>query len=247
MRHGPLQGVRHFFATAPLPCPYLPDRLERRVVTELVGRDSVALHDALSLAGFRRSHGVAYAPACLECQACVPVRVMVERFHRSRGLRRAWNHNQDLVASETGPIATQEQFTVFAAYQASRHGDGDMAAMDFLDYRALVEDTTVETTLVEFRASDASTVGGLGPLVAGCLIDHLGDGLSAVYSFFDPALSSRGLGTFMVVWLVERARQLRLPYLYLGYWIAECRKMSYKTRFGPLEGLGPEGWHPLDG
>jgi arginine-tRNA-protein transferase len=240
MKHKPIPDVRFFFATAPLPCPYLPGRLERRVVTELVGRDAAGLHETLTEAGFRRSHGIAYAPACPDCRACVPVRVVVPAFQRTRSQRRVWCANAELAAGERPPAATLEQFDLFARYQQSRHAFGDMSKMDFLDYEALVEDTPVNSAMVEFRDPDRSLVGA-------CLMDRMQGGLSAVYSFFDPRFGARSLGTYMVLWLIERARALGLDYVYLGYWIAGCSKMSYKARFQPLEAATPAGWVPFDG
>lgn len=238
MKHKPIHDTRFFFATAPLPCPYLPGRIERRVVTELVGRDAVALHDGLSVAGFRRSHNIAYAPACPGCRACQAVRTLADRFRPSRSQRRIWNRNRGLAATEMDPKATPEQFAVFAAYQESRHSGGDMANMDFQDYEALVEDTPVETTLVEFRDDEHG-------LVAGCLIDRVENGLSAVYSFFEPSLRQHSLGTYMILWMIERARELGLGYVYLGFWIADSPKMSYKANFRPVEAKTPEGWRIL--
>ncbi len=238
MKHKPFHSTQFFFATAPLPCPYLPGRVERRVVTELVGRDVAALHDALSLAGYRRSHGIAYAPACPDCTACVAARIVVGAFTPSRSQRRVWNINAAVQAEETCATATDEQFALFAAYQDSRHADGEMTKMDFLDYRALVDDTPVDTAIVEFRDPDHRLLGA-------CVMDRLGDALSAVYSFFDPALSQRSLGTHMILWLVERAKGLGLAHVYLGFWVADCSKMSYKASFQPLEGYTPQGWRPL--
>lgn len=235
MKHEPLQRTRFFYVTTPLPCPYFADRVERRVVTELVGRDAGLFHDALSLAGFRRSHGIAYAPACPNCSACVPVRVVVDGFRRSRSQRRVWNANASLTASPCPPLATEEQYALFSRYQSTRHGDGDMTNMDFADYRALVEDTPVETMVIEFRDEEKKLIGA-------CLTDRLGDGLSAVYSFFEPGLAHRSLGTYVVLWLVEQARALELPYVYLGFWIGDCDKMSYKSRFQPLEYFTQTGW-----
>ena len=233
-----IMDVRFFFATAPLPCPYLDGRMERRIVTELVGRDVVALHDALTHAGFRRSHAIVYAPACTGCDACVPLRIVADAFRPSRSHRRLWRRNAGLEVAERPPVATAEQFDLFVRYQHSRHADGDMAQMTFEDFRSLIEDTPVETALVEVRDGD-------GVLVAAVLTDRIGDGLSAVYSFFDPEREKDSLGTFMVLWLVARARMLALPYVYLGFWIAECRKMSYKASFGPVEMRGKTGWIPL--
>jgi arginine-tRNA-protein transferase len=239
MKHKPIHDTRFFFATAPLPCPYLPGRMERRVVTELVGRDAVALHDALSLAGFRRSHGIVYAPACVGCSACVPVRVIAGAFERRRSHRRVWNANADLIVKVRGATATKEQYALFSLYQHARHGGGDMAKMDFADYQALIEDTPIDTAVVEFRDP-------AGRLVAACLMDRIESGLSAVYSFFDPNLTARSLGTYMILWLIEHARATGRRYVYLGFWIGGCSKMSYKAMFKPLEARMPGGWRPLD-
>ena len=238
MKHNRLDRTQFFFATAPLSCPYLENRVERRVVTELAGRDAKHMNDVLARAGFRRSHGVAYAPVCRDCRACVAVRVRVDEFSPSRSQRRVWKLNHSLEARECPPVATKEQFELFGHYQKSRHGDGDMARMDFHDYQALVEDTPVLTSLVEFRDADRR-------LVAACLFDRLGDGLSAIYSFFDPALYRHSLGTYMILWLIEHARALLLPRAYLGYWIAESPKMAYKAAFRPLEAYSPAGWRLL--
>ncbi len=239
MKHKPIHETRFFFATAPLPCPYLSNRVERRVVTELFGRDAIKLHDQLSLAGFRRSHGIVYAPACPACDACKAVRIRVDDFLWTKSFRRTMRANEDLSVEQRGPKATDEQFRLFVRYQGSRHMNGDMAKMDFLDYQALIEDTPVDTFLAEFRSQD-------GRLTAGCLTDQVNDGLSAVYSFFESDQPKRGLGTYMILWLVEEAKRLGLPYVYLGFWISGCGKMSYKARFAPLEVHSPDGWLPFD-
>ncbi len=238
MKHKPLYGPRFFFATSPLTCPYLPGRMERRVVTELVGRDAAAMHDALSLAGYRRSHSIAYAPACPDCTACIAVRVRVDRFAPSRSQRRVWKRNSDLRAAEVPVSATEKQYAMFVAYQDSRHGDGDMAKMDFRDYRSLVDDTPVETMFVEFHHPGHGLVGA-------CLMDRIENGLSAVYSFFEPGRNKRSLGIYMILWMIARARKLGLAHVYLGYLIAECPKMSYKAAFQPLDAYTPAGWEPL--
>ncbi|MDO8606281.1 MAG: arginyltransferase [Phaeospirillum sp.] len=239
MDHFPLKRPHFFFTTAPLPCPYVSGRLERKIVTELNGADADILHESLSRAGFRRSHSIAYTPACPGCNACVPVRIIVEQFGLTRTMRKIARVNAELVAHKVPARATAEQFRLFARYQESRHAGGDMALMGFYDYRSMVEDSPVDTFLVEFRQPD-------GTLTAVCLADCIGDGLSAVYSFFEPDLANHSLGTYVVLWLIDEARSLKLPHLYLGYWIAESRKMSYKTRFQPLEAFGPDGWRLLD-
>ena len=232
----PLRGpLQFFFGTLPQSCPYLPDRVESKIVTDLTTADARALHDDLSQAGFRRSHTLAYKPACPACNACVPVRIPVARFRPSRSLRRVWRRNAGLTAVEQPPRATEEQFALFTRYQQWRHGDGGMALMDFGDFRAMVEETPIDTMLIEFREDD-------GRLVAATLTDRLGDGLSGVYKFFDPAEKVRSIGTYIVLWHVEHAKHLGLAHVYLGYWIADCRKMAYKTRFRPIEALGPDGW-----
>ncbi len=228
-----------FFTTAPLPCPYLPGRLERKIVTELSGPDAEALHEALSRAGFRRSHSIAYTPACPGCNACIPVRIVVDGFGPDRSFRRVARANKGMVASEVAPRATAEQYRLFSRYQDSRHSGGDMALMGFYDYRSMVEDSPIDTFLAEFRDGD-------GMLRAACLTDRMTDGLSAVYSFYDPEQPHQSYGTFIILWLIERARALGLPYVYLGYWIAESRKMAYKARFTPLEAFGPGGWRLVE-
>jgi arginine-tRNA-protein transferase len=238
MTYKPPRRPQFFYTTAPLPCPYVQGRTERKVVTEITGPDADALHDRLSRAGFRRSHNIAYAPVCPSCSACVPIRIDTRVFEPDRGLRRVSRSNEGTEGFEVPARATAEQFSLFQRYQQARHGDGDMATMSFYDYRAMVEDTPIETMVVEFRDADDRLVGA-------CLADKLGDGLSAVYSFFAPELAKRSLGTYAILWLIERARLLGLPYVYLGYWVPESRKMAYKVRFRPSEILAGGSWRML--
>ncbi|AQS85163.1 MAG: arginyltransferase [Acetobacter aceti] len=228
-----------FYTTAPQPCPYLPDRMERKVVTDLSGPNAEALHDRLSRAGFRRSHAIAYAPVCNGCTACVPIRIPVQRFVPSRTQKRSIKANSDLQGFEVPAKATAEQFVLFRQYQLARHATGDMASMNFADYRSMVEDTPIDTFMVEFRSPE-------NHLMAVSLVDALSDGLSAVYSFYDPTDSTRSLGSFAVLWLVQQAKRRRLPYVYLGYWIAQSPKMAYKTNFRPAEILSRGNWRDLD-
>ncbi len=221
-----------------MPCPYLPGRIERRLVTELAGRQATAFHDTLSQAGFRRSHCIAYVPVCRDCSACTAVRIVADQFVPARGHRRILRTNNDITQQQTPPRASEEQYALFRTYQEHRHQDGEMAHMDFYDYQTLVEDTSVDTTMIEFRDVNSR-------LVAACLTDRLADGLSAVYSFFDPHLSKRSLGTHMILWLILQAQASGSPYVYLGYWIENCAKMSYKSRFVPFEAYTVDGWRPL--
>jgi len=229
---------QHFYRTAALPCPYLPGQIERKLITELAGQEGQTFYNALSRAGFRRSHHLAYRPACTKCSACVPVRIPVAAFTLSRSLRRIQKANADLAIRVVEPQSTLEQFRLFQRYQRSRHADSDMASMTFGDFRAMIEDSPVASRLIELR-------DGRGGLLGACLLDVLDDGLSAVYSFFDPDERRRSLGTLLVLALIEAARDRALPYAYLGYWIAQSRKMAYKARFRPLESLGAEGWRRL--
>jgi arginine-tRNA-protein transferase len=238
MLHRPTRRPQFFYTTAPLPCPYLAGRTERKIVTELSGAEAETLHDRLSRAGFRRSHNIAYSPVCPGCRACIPIRIVAGEFLPDRTQRRIIRANEDLATAELPARASAEQFSLFQRYQSARHGDGDMAAMGFYDYRAMVEDTPITTGIVEFR--DAS-----GRLVGACLTDWLSDGLSAVYSFFEPEANRRSLGTYAILWLVARARALNLPYVYLGYWVPESAKMAYKSRFRPSETLAGGVWRVL--
>ena len=239
MKHKPYFDTRFFFSTSPLPCPYLPGRSERRIVTELIGRNASELHDRLSDGGFRRSHSIAYAQACPSCDACKAVRVLAQEFSQSRSQRRILSKNNDLLVEETVPVATEEQYALFSRYQHSRHRGGEMSRMDYFDYQALIEDTPVETSLLEVRDID-------GRLVAVCLMDMMDMGLSAVYNFFEPDLGNRSLGSYLILRLIDRARNMRLAYVYLGFWIFGSSKMSYKTNFRPIEIKRPEGWVLFD-
>ena len=234
-----------FYLTAPSPCPYLPAREERKVFTHLVGERAPELNDLLTHGGFRRSQSIAYRPACETCRACVSVRVVVEDFRPTRSMRRILDRNGDLIGEMRTAVPTSEQYVVFRSYLDSRHRDGGMADMTVLDYAMMVEDSHVETRIVEFRrrGPDSRITGrGNGPLLGVALTDVLSDGLSMVYSFFDPDAGGRSLGTFIILDHISRARRLGLPYVYLGYWVKGSKKMDYKGRFLPQERLTGDGW-----
>lgn len=236
-----------FYLTSPSACPYLPSRLERKVFTHLIGRRAVALNDQLTQSGFRRSQTIAYRPACENCRACVSVRIKANEFHWSRNFRRVVEINRDLAGTVIRAEPTAEQYALFRRYLDARHGDGGMADMTAVDYSTMIEDSHVETRLVEYRLSQESAVAaGERPLVAASLTDRLADGLSMVYSFFVPDEQSRSFGTYMILDHIERARLLGLPHVYLGYWVAGSRKMAYKARFLPQERLGMNGWERVD-
>jgi arginine-tRNA-protein transferase len=230
--------MQQFFSTELAPCPYLPGRAERRLVTSLDRADADDRHERLMQVGFRRAQRFAYRPACPGCQACVPVRIPVAGFAMSRGWRRILRRNADLVACERPLLATEEQFALFSRYVAGRHAEGGMAAMSWADYRAMIDDSPVAGLVAEWRRAD-------GSLIAVSLTDRCASGLSGVYKFFDPDERRRSLGSLIVLWHIERARELRLPFVYLGYWIAGSAKMAYKARFRPLERLTANGWEAM--
>ena len=238
-----------FYLTAPSPCPYLEGQEERKVFTHLVGDRAGELNDLLTHGGFRRSQSIAYRPACEGCRACVSVRVVAADFAPSRNMRRIAERNSDIVGEMREPAPTSEQYSVFRAYLDARHRDGGMADMTVLDYAMMIEDSHVDTRLVEYRrrGPDSRITGrGTGHMLAVALTDVLSDGLSMVYSFFDPDEADRSLGTFMIFDHIERANRMGLPYVYLGYWVAGSRKMDYKGRFLPQERLMPSGWSRVE-
>jgi leucyl-tRNA---protein transferase len=226
-------------------CPYLPGKEERKVFTHIVGKRARDLNEILTQGGFRRSQTIAYRPACESCRACVSVRVLVDEFKPSSNLRRVLKDNLDLIGATMPNRPTSEQYSLFRRYLDARHTDGGMADMTVLDYSMMVEDSHVDTRVVEYRRRgiDSGITGrGTGDLIAVCLTDEMADGLSMVYSFYDPAHQDRSLGTLMILDHIERARRLGLPYLYLGYWVEGSKKMDYKARFTPQERLMPSGW-----
>ena len=230
-----------FFVTSPAPCPYLAGRTERKVFTELSGPHADALHDALGRIGFRRSQSVAYRPSCVDCQACVSVRVAAEDFSPNATQRRNLKRNSDLVATLCQPWSTAEQFELLQSYLAARHPRGGMANMDESDFADMVEHTPVTSYVIEYR--EPSVDGRPGRLVGACLTDRQGDGLSMVYSFYDPDHDTRtGLGNYIILDHIRRAAGEDLPFVYLGYWVDGSARMQYKVRYRPLERLTRDGW-----
>ncbi len=230
-----------FFVTSPGPCPYLPGKNERKVFTELTGQHANELNDALGKIGFRRSQGVAYRPSCLDCSACVSVRVVADEFCPNTTQRKLMKRHADLQVSACKAWSTHEQFALLQRYLAARHPGGGMSGMDDIDYADMVEHSPVTTHVIEYR--EPSDGIRPGRLVGACLTDQQADGLSMIYSFFEPDESRRpGLGNFIIIDHIVRAAKAGLPYVYLGYWIQGSKRMEYKTRFRPIERLGPNGW-----
>ncbi len=231
------------FLTAAMPCPYLPGRQERKLFTHLTGRRATTLHHLLSDNGFRRSQNLIYRPACDGCAACQSVRIVAQEFVPSQRYRRISKANADVAVEVCQPRATAEQFALFKRYLDARHSGGGMTQMSFVDYEYMVEDTPVQTVLVEYRLN---SVPGR-PLVAVALTDVMPDGLSMVYSFFDPELAQRGLGNLLILDHIEQVKLAGLTYVYLGYWVKDSPKMAYKGQYRPLEvQRGPMGWRRLE-
>ena len=240
-RHAaPFGGGLSFLGVTPVrPCPYLPGRRERSIVTALAGPGADLAYDEMLHGGFRRSHLAAYRPACPGCRACVSARVRVGEFVPSRSLRRVVARNDGVSMRVMPALARPDHYALFQRYLADRHPDGAMAGMGRDGYGALVEESAVETRLAEFRCAD-------GRLYGVSVFDVVADGLSAVYSFYEPLRVKDSPGSYMILRLLSEAGERALPYLYLGYWIDGCDKMDYKARFRPLEVHGADGWTLLD-
>jgi arginyl-tRNA--protein-N-Asp/Glu arginylyltransferase len=248
MTQHPTQSPQ-FFLTAPSPCPYLEGQFERKVFTHLVGDKAPEMNDLLTQGGFRRSQNIAYRPACESCRACVSVRILAQEFSPSRNMRRVSQHNADLVGAMHDAQPSTEQYSLFRSYLDARHRRGGMSDMTVLDYAMMVEDTHVDTKIIEYRRRGPDTFitgKGQGELIAVALTDKMADGLSMVYSYFNPDFEDRSLGTFMILDHIARAKAMGLPHVYLGYWVNGSRKMNYKMRFMPQEHLGPKGWERYD-
>jgi leucyl-tRNA---protein transferase len=244
MTHHPTQSPQ-FFLTAPSPCPYVEGQFERKVFTHLVGGKAPEMNDLLTQGGFRRSQNIAYRPACEACRACISVRIIADEFQTTKNMRRVIQRNADLIGEMHDAEPSTEQYSLFRTYLDARHRKGGMSDMTVLDYAMMVEDTHVDTKVIEYRKRGPDTFitgKGTGELIAVALTDKMGDGLSMVYSYFDPEFDDRSLGTFMILDHIARARAMGLPHVYLGYWVNGSRKMEYKVRFLPQEHLGPKGW-----
>ena len=239
-----LSRFPRFFVTSPSPCPYLPGRQERKIFTELSGQHAGDLNDALGRIGFRRSQSVAYRPSCANCTACVSVRVVANEFQPNGTQRKLLKRYGDLEVTACKPWATEEQYALLHRYLTARHPGGGMAAMDESDYADMVEQSPVSSYVIEYR--EPSVDGVPGRLVGACITDRQADGLSMIYSFFVADDEARpSMGNYIILDHILRARDAGLPYVYLGYWVKGSERMAYKTRYRPIEVLGPNGWSLL--
>ena len=245
----PLHESLPFFLTKPGPCPYLPGRQERKAFTRLNGKNAVYLNDILSQHGFRRSQSIAYRPVCEGCDACISVRIPVSSYRFSKSERRILNRNRDLIRMKDGGEPAPEHYDLFRDYVSSRHFDGNMAEMSTLDFLVMIEDSYVNTRLIEYRQRhvDSGITGAGGRLMAASVTDYLQDGLSLVYSFFDVEEAKRSLGSYVILDHIRLAQSLGLPHLYLGYWVEGSPKMDYKANFLPQERLTRNGWVLVEG
>jgi len=238
MRHS-LPIAPQFYVTAPQSCPYLGGQIERKLFTALQGENAQTLNDTLSKQGFRRSQNVLYRPSCAKCQACLSARIDISKFMPSKSQRRCKKRNQHLIRRATSPWATEEQYELFRRYLDSRHATGGMADMDVYEFAAMIEETPIKSRVFEYTDPTDNT------LVAVCLTDVLDDGLSLVYSFFQPERCHDSLGTYIILDQIDVARETDLPHIYLGYWVKGSDKMGYKARYSGLEIYYDQAWHPM--
>ncbi|PPR77047.1 MAG: putative arginyl-tRNA--protein transferase [Alphaproteobacteria bacterium MarineAlpha2_Bin1] len=238
MNENPFLLNLKFYRTPETKCPYLPDKVEQLIFTHLDDIQPDLTHNFFAKSGYRRSHGIVYKPDCKNCSECIPVRINASKFQNSKKYRRILMKNSDIYSNAVKLQGTDEQYKLFNKYQNSRHKDGNMSLMQIDDYKSMIEESPVETSLIEYRKSN-------GKLFAVSLTDKLFDGYSMVYSFFDYKEKNRSPGNFMILDHINRAKKNCLSFIYLGYYIKNCNKMSYKDKFQPIEAFYNQNWEKL--
>ena len=231
-------SLLQFYATSPYPCSYLPGRDARSQVATPTHLIDAEVYSTLVRRGFRRSGAFTYRPHCINCKACIPVRLPVAELQYSRAQRRAIRNHADLTIRQRPLAFFAEHYALYTRYQNARHAGGGMDEDGHEQYAHFLLQSNVDTRLIEFSDGDAVRMVSI--------IDVLEDGLSSVYTFYDPDVAGASFGTYNILWQARQCSALDLPYLYLGYWIAESRKMAYKSRFSPIEGLIDGRWQTLD-
>ena len=237
MRHT-LPKSPQFYVTAPQDCPYLEKQVERKLFTALYGSNSRRLNNSLSKQGFRRSQNVLYRPSCSNCNACMSARIPSTAFKQSKSQKRIYTRNKDVIRTVNPPLATDPQYALFKRYINTRHPNGGMSDMDAEDFTAMIEETNVDSKIVEYYVSK----DGIPELISFSLVDILDDGISMVYSVFDPYMKERSLGTYMIIDHNDLALEIGLNFVYLGYWVKGSSKMDYKKRFSPLQVFTDDKW-----
>ena len=237
MRHSLPQNPQ-FYVTAPQDCPYLDNQVERKLFTALYGSNSRRLNNSLSKQGFRRSQNVLYRPSCANCSACMSARISSREFKPSKSQKRILLKNSDIVRVVNPALATDAQYNLFKHYINERHPNGGMSDMDANDFTAMIEETNVESKLIEYYAKKSGEL----ELISFSLVDILDDGISMVYSVFNPDFKERSLGTYMILDHNNLTLEMDLQYVYLGYWVQGSSKMDYKKRFSPLEVFTNDKW-----
>jgi len=238
MTSQPEQGQLRFYIAHPHECAYLPDREATMVLADPSFPKSTSIYSVLIANGFRRSGEMIYRPLCDGCQSCVPVRVPVRSFRARRSQRRAWQRNRDLEVGVLPEPLTDETYGLYRRYINTRHAGGSMEDPTREAYVDFLTSAWCDTRFFTFRAQ--------GQLLAVSVVDRVEDALSAVYTFFEPEEGQRSLGVYTVLWTIEQARREGLDWLYLGYWIRDCQKMSYKREYQPQQHLRGQRWNPID-
>ncbi len=231
-----------FYLTLAQPCPYLPNRRERKIFATLDDSDSTILNEALTHSGFRRSQTISYRPACDMCAECVSIRIIAKDFIFDKKWKRILKIDKLIYSIPLYPEANEERFDLIKQYLNTRHLNAGMSNMNAQDFISMIEEGTNNTRIIDYRLKDDCELGKKDELIACSLLDELSDGKSLIYSFFNPNLTKESIGSYIILDQIRDVKQTNRDYIYLGYLIKDSKKMAYKARFKPFESLGPQGW-----